>query len=338
MYKAKLYERLPAGKLRCDVCNKHCVVALDKTGFCGAYRNTGGVLYSLNYAKVSSLAIDPVEKKPLFHFHPGSKAFSLGSWGCNFRCKGCQNWQIACPEDKGAMEGASEVSPKKAVGMAISSSCGGIAFTYNEPGIWLEYALDTSKLAKECGLYTAFVTNGYSTKEALDELAPYLDAWRVDIKGFSKEAYKRLAKITDWEPILETAERAKHKWGMHVEVVTNITTGVNDDEEQLTNIAEWISTKLGNLTPWHITRFYPSYNMQDTPATPFEVMERAYKIGRSAGLHFVYMGNTPERTREDTLCFNCGRMVVERYGHQASVRGLDGSKCAFCGSELGFIT
>lgn len=338
MYEAKLYEKLATGKLRCNTCNRHCAIGTGRTGVCGAYKNEDGVLYSLNYGKVSSLAIDPVEKKPLFHFHPATKVFSLGTWGCNFQCKGCQNWQIACPEDKNIMEKASEVPPEKAVSMATSSGCEGIAFTYNEPGIWLEYALDTSKLAKEQGLYTAFVTNGYSTEEALDEIAPFLDAWRVDIKGFTDEAYKKLAKIADWQPILKTAERAKHKWGMHVEVVTNITPGINDDEEQLTAIAAWIKESLGALTPWHITRFYPCYDMQDVPPTPVETLEKAYRIGKNAGLYFIYMGNVPEKMEENTTCYNCGKIVVQRFGYQTSVKALEGSKCAFCGAELGFIT
>ncbi|MEE8582662.1 MAG: radical SAM protein, partial [Dehalococcoidales bacterium] len=227
-----------------------------------------------------------------------------------------------------------EMSPEAAVEMARSSGAAGIAWTYNEPGIWLEYTLDTAKLAKQSNLYTVYVTNGYSTPEALDAIGPYLDAWRVDIKGFSDALYKKLARISQWRGILEVAKRAREKWQMHVEVVTNIIPGLNDDDEQLGGIAGWIAAELGELTPWHVTRFYPHRLMAGIPPTPMATLEHAYDIGRKAGLKFIYLGNVPGHKSEATVCPACGGTVVERVGYQTGIAGLDTSRCRFCGAEL----
>jgi pyruvate formate lyase activating enzyme len=202
--------------------------------------------------------------------------------------------------------------------------------------MWFEYTLHSAKLAREASLYTVYVTNGYMTAEALDMLGPYLQAWRVDVKGFNEETYKRLAKITHWQGILEVAARAKKKWNMHVEVVTNVTPTVNDDDEQLKGIAGWIATELGELTPWHITRFYPQREMLDFLATPMETLERALDIGHQAGLKFVYLGNIGPHKTANTVCYNCKNLIVRRDGFHADVLGLDGPRCRFCGAELNF--
>ncbi len=334
MREAQVYEKL-TGKVRCNTCRWCCVINPGKTGVCRMYRNQNGTLYNLNYALASSVAVDPIEKKPLFHFYPGSLVYSLGSWGCNFHCLHCQNWQISCPTDEEPLRDSREILPETAISQAKRQNCRGIAWTYNEPTMWFEYTVDSAKLAKANNLYTIYVTNGYMTPEALDIIGPYLDAWRVDVKGFSDRLYMDLAKITHWRGILETAERAKNKWKMHVEVVTNIIPGMNDDDFQLTGIARWIHDKLGELTPWHITRSYPQHQMLDMQATPMETLERAYKIGWKAGLKFIYYGNVPG-TREDTICYSCGKEVVKRYGYEIEVVGLKGSKCKFCGADLNF--
>jgi len=299
--------------------------------------NRDGALVMLNYAQCSSVAVDPIEKKPLFHFHPGTRVFSLGGWGCNFHCEHCQNWQISCV-DVPRLPDSQEILPETAVALAEQNNCQGMAWTYNEPTIWLEYAIDSARLAKARGLYTAWVTNGFATAEALDAVGPYLDAWRVDVKGFTPAAYQTIAKISHWEGILEVARRAKVKWNMHVEVVTNIIPGINDDDAQLTGIANWISHELGPLTPWHVTRFFPQYHMMDKPPTPVETIDRAWDIGRQAGLKFIYSGNIPGHNSENTVCYNCGRIVVERVGYRARIVGLNGSHCKFCGAELNFRT
>ena len=338
MHQALLYETLSESRVRCNICQWRCVINPGKVGVCRMYRNRDSALYNLNYAQVSSLAADPIEKKPLFHFFPGTMALSLGSWGCNFHCQDCQNWEISCQEIGEPWRGSREIQPQVAVEMAKEHRCAGIAWTYNEPSIWFEYTLDSAKLAKENNLYTVYVTNGYLSPEALDTIGPYLDAWRVDVKGFSDSLYRNLAKVTRWRGILEVAQRAKHKWGMHVEVVTNIIPTMNDDDQQLEGISRWIHDELGELTPWHVTRFYPQYHLQSLPPTPVATLERAYDIGKKAGLKFVYAGNVPGHKNESTFCYSCGKQVVERFGYQTKLVGLDGSRCRFCGAELNFRT
>ena len=336
MREAMLYEKLAGSRVRCHTCQWRCRISPDKFGVCGMYQNRGGVLYNLNYAKVSSVAADPIEKKPLFHFFPGTLAFSLGTLGCNFHCKHCQNWEISSADSRALWQGCREIPPQESIDLAKRYQCQGIAWTYNEPTIWFEYTLDSARLAKANGLYTVYVTNGYATPEALDTIGPYLDAWRVDIKGFSDTFYRELAKVPDWHGILEVTRRAKDKWHMHVEVITNIIPTMNDDDEQLEGIATWIRDELGELTPWHVTRFYPQHQMLHLPPTPLATLEHAYDIGRKAGLKFVYAGNVPGHRSESTVCYSCGKLNVQRTGYQTQVVGLDHSRCKFCGAELNF--
>ena len=338
MHEALLYEKLPDHRVRCHTCQWRCRIGPEKHGVCGMYQNRGGTLYNLNYAMVSSAAADPVEKKPLFHFHPGTRCLSLGSLGCNFHCRHCQNWEISTASSGFLANGCREISPQQAVETAVQSRCRGIAWTYNEPVIWLEYTLDGARLAREQGLYTVYVTNGYATPEALDAIGPYLDAWRVDIKGFSDDFYRTLSKIPRWREILAVTERAQDRWNMHVEVVTNIIPTMNDDDQQLEGIANWIRDELGELTPWHVTRFHPQHKMMHLTPTPLSTIERAYEIGKKAGLKFVYAGNVPGHQSESTKCHSCGKTSVQRFGYQTMVAGLNGSKCKFCDAELNFRT
>lgn len=335
-HEALLYEKLPDSGVRCHTCQWHCKIGPDKYGVCGMYQNRDGVLYQVNYAVVSSVAVDPIEKKPLFHFYPNSQVFSLGTLGCNFHCKHCQNWEISMADGQDIGLGCQHMQPRAAIEAAKRYGCQGIAWTYNEPAVWFDYTLDCAKLAKENNLYTVYVTNGYSSEAALDTIGPYLDAWRVDIKGFSDHLYRDLAKVPHWRRILEIASRAKHKWRMHVEVITNIIPTMNDDDEQLGGIARWIHDELGELTPWHVTRFYPTYHLTDVPPTPVATLERACEIGKKAGLKFVYTGNVPGNENESTTCYSCGKLIVERFSYRTRVVGLKGSKCRFCGAELNF--
>jgi pyruvate formate lyase activating enzyme len=298
------------------------------------YQNKEGTLFNLNYAKVSSVAADPIEKKPLFHFYPGTLCFSLGTLGCNFHCQHCQNWEISTADSSGLWQGCREIQPQASIDLARQYDCQGIAWTYNEPAVWFEYTLDSARLARENDLYTVYVTNGYATSEALDAIGPYLDAWRVDIKGFSDDFYKTLTKIPRWREILDVTTRAKNKWNMHIEVITNIIPTMNDDDIQLEGIANWIRNELGELTPWHITRFYPHYHIMHLPATPIETIEHACEIGHNAGLKFVYAGNVPGHQSENTTCHSCGKLNVQRFGYRTEIKGLNGSKCSFCGAEL----
>jgi len=336
MHEAMLYEKLPGSRVRCGTCQWRCNISPSRYGFCGMYRNVDGVLRNISYAQVSSLAVDPIEKKPLFHFYPATQVFSVGGWSCNFKCRGCQNWQISATRDKEMWHGNREIMPRELVSLAERYECDGIAWTYNEPSVWFEYTVDSARLAKEKGLYTVYVTNGYLTPEALDIIGPYLDAWRVDVKGFTDSVYRQMCGISHWRGILDVAERAKTKWGMHVEVVTNIVPALNDDDEQLKDIAKWICNSLGQLTPWHVTRFHPQYELTGIPATPVSTLEHALDIGLKAGLKFVYLGNVPGHDSENTACYSCGKQVVARAGYETTVISLDGSRCGYCGAELGF--
>jgi pyruvate formate lyase activating enzyme len=336
MHEALLYEKLPDSRVRCYTCQWQCRINPGKYGVCGMYQNRDGTLFNLNYARVSSVAADPIEKKPLFHFYPGTLCLSLGTLGCNFHCKHCQNWEISTANSNSLVSDCREMQPQTSIELARQHNCRGISWTYNEPTIWFEHTFDSARLAKENGLYTVYVTNGYATPEALDMIGPYLDAWRVDIKGFSDEFYKTLTGIPHWREILSVTKRAKEKWQMHVEVVTNIIPTMNDDDEQLTGIASWVKKELGELTPWHVTRFHPLHRLKNLPPTPLETIERAYEIGQKAGLKFVYAGNVPGHSSESTACYSCGKLIVARYGYQTDIKGLDGSRCRFCGADLNF--
>jgi pyruvate formate lyase activating enzyme len=336
MREAMLYEKLPGSRVKCGTCQWRCRINAGKYGACGMYQNRDGALFNLNYGRVSSMNADPVEKKPLFHFHPGTLCFSLGTLGCNFQCRHCQNWEISTANGSSLINGCRELLPEASVELARKYRCRGIAWTYNEPAIWFEHTYESAKLARAAGLYTVYVTNGYATPEALDIIGPYLDAWRVDIKGFSDGFYKNVSGVPHWREILAVAERAKEKWHMHLEVVTNIIPTLNDDDAQLQGIAHWIHDALGELTPWHVTRFYPMHRLTHLPPTPPSTIDRACDIGKKAGLKFVYAGNVPGHDSESTRCYRCGKTAVRRYGYETEVAGLDGSKCKYCGAELNF--
>lgn len=334
-----LYEKLPGNRVRCNVCEWRCIIGSGHYGVCRTRRNDGGTLTLLNYGLVSSAHVDPIEKKPLSHFYPGTLVFSLGSLGCNFHCKHCQNWEIAFTAPEEGASQAAYLSPEQAIELAVRHGCSGIAWTYNEPSIWLEYTLDSAKLAKERGLYTVYVTNGFMTPEALDAMGPYLDAFRVDIKGFTDGFYRDLARISSrWRQILEVTKRARFRWDMHVEVVNNVIPTMNDDDAQFEGLACWIRDNLGELTPLHLTAFHPSYKLRHLPATPVGTLERGYQIAKRVGLRFVYIGNVPGHRYENTLCYSCGQLVVSRMGYSARVVGLEGSQCRYCGTELNFKT
>jgi pyruvate formate lyase activating enzyme len=336
MREAVLYEKLPDSRVRCRTCQWRCRINPGKYGVCGMYQNLSGGLYNLNYGRVSSVAADPIEKKPLFHFFPGTLCFSLGTLGCNFHCQHCQNWEISTANSSSLIHECRELLPKTSIDLALQYDCRGIAWTYNEPVIWFEHTLESAKLAKEKNVYTVYVTNGYATPEALDTIGPYLDAWRVDIKGFSDVFYKTLSGVPRWREILEVTKRAKEKWHMHVEVVTNIIPTMNDDNQQLEGIANWIKEELGELTPWHVTRFYPHHRLTHLPSTPLATIERAVEIGKQAGLKFIYAGNIPGHSSESTRCYACVKTIVKRVGYETEVVGLAGSRCRFCGAELNF--
>ncbi len=326
-----LYSRLAGGTVRCGTCQRRCVIPETRRGWCRTRVNEGGRLYSEIYGEVSSCSVNPIEKKPVFHYLPGSRWLSLGSVGCNFRCPGCQNWDIAhWTEGPRATE---YVAPEDAVSSARRAGCVGISWTFNEPTLWFEYTLDSARLARAHGIRTNYVTNGFMTEEALDMIAPFLDVYRVDVKGFSEKTYERIGHIREFRGILETAGKAKAR-GMHVEVVTNVTPGFNDDEAELRAIASWIRDSLGPATPWHVTRFHPHHELGDLPATPVSLLERAQFLGKDEGLWYVYLGNVPGHRGENTYCHACGELLIERYVFEIRECRLNGNRCPKCGALI----
>jgi len=335
---AMLQEELDEGAVRCRVCPRLCRVAPGKSGVCRARVNRDGVLYAITYGRVCSVAADPIEKKPLYHFFPGTRVLSLGSVGCNFACRHCQNWQIAHADPSEATRDLRDLPVRNLAVLAANNACQGVAWTYNEPTIWFEYILDGAQAAHKHGLYTVMVTNGYITEDALAMLAPHIDAYRVDVKGFSNAQYKELCRIPDMRPVLESAERAKAAYGCHVEIVTNVIPTFNDDDTTLRGIATWIVERLGPETPWHVTRFMPYLDFSHLPSTPVSSLERAITIGHDAGLQFVYIGNVPRHDGENTICPRCRRLLVRRTGYAVEDVALRGTFCAMCGQNVNVRT
>jgi pyruvate formate lyase activating enzyme len=322
--------------VRCELCPHACRITEGRVGVCGVRRNVVGTLIALTYGRASSVAVDPIEKKPVFHYRPGSLVFSIGSVGCTMRCGHCQNWQISrATADDGLLR---DLPPAAVVEGALREGCAGIAFTYNEPVIQAEYVRDASRLAHQAGLFTVMVTNGYITTEGLDYLAGAIDVWRVDVKGVTDAAYRALCHVPSAAPVLRAAERAKRVHGIHVEVVTNVVPTINDDDAQLTWLAAWIAAALGPETPWHITRFFPYLEFSHLDPTPLATLRRAREIGRVAGLAHVYLGNVTEPGGEDTACPGCGEVIVRRDGFAVvSDRTRDGV-CPGCGRATGIVS
>jgi len=335
MHEALLYDRLSNQKVQCNVCRRRCVIPEGKRGFCWTRLNERGTLYSLAYGQVSFMSVAPIEKKPLYHFYPGSYAMSFGTLGCNFRCPGCQNWDIAHAKIDLEAVATEYISPEESITLAKRHHCQGMSWTYNEPTVWFEYTLDGAKLSKKERLYTTYVTNGYMTTEALNMIGPYLDSFRVDIKGFSENTYQRIANVSEFTGILEITKAAKEKWGMWVEIVTNIIPGYNDDTATLKKIASWIASDLGMNTPWHVTQFVPHLRLSNLAPTPVSTLERAQTIGRDAGLPYVYIGNIPAHPGQNTYCPTCNELLIERHNFGPLRNELaPGGICPGCGHEL----
>lgn len=335
MRQADLWESVEGGAVHCLLCPQSCHISEGSSGVCGARRNIGGSLVAATYGAVSSLAVDPIEKKPVFHYRPGTRALSLGGIGCSMRCLHCQNWSIsrARLEDGGVRR----LSPEDVAAIARVESCEGVAFTYNEPVIWAEFVKDVSMLARAAGLYTVMVTNGYITDVGLDYLGSVIDVWRMDVKAFDDGTYRHLCKVRSMRPILDGAVRAKERWGMHVEVVTNVIPSINDSDETARGIARWIGEALGPKTPWHVTRFFPYLELSHLPPTPLETLRRFRRIGLEEGLAFVYLGNVAEPGGEDTVCPRCGAVAIVRDGYRVVRQETRDGSCASCGQPLGLI-
>jgi pyruvate formate lyase activating enzyme len=330
---AMLYDKLDEQLVRCALCAHRCKIQPGNRGICGVRENADGVLDTLVYAEAVAAHVDPIEKKPLYNFLPGTRSFSIATVGCNFRCRFCQNADISqAPRERELMLGQ-EFPPQEVVAGAKNYACESIAYTYTEPTIFFEYAFDTAKLASAEGIKNIFVTNGYMTLEALETIQPYLDAANVDLKSFDDEFYRRVCGAR-LQPVLDTIS-AMHERGIWVEVTTLLVTDLNDSEEEMSQIAGFIAG-IDRDIPWHVSRFTPRYRMTDRPATPVKRIHRAVEIGQQAGLRYVYAGNVPGDTYENTLCPACGALAIGRIGYQTTVN-LKGSTCASCGQDLAVI-
>jgi len=332
---AWLSKKLDDGRIICEACSQRCKLHEGEYGSCGIRKVENGELRLLTYGLAAAMHIDPVEKKPMFNFLPGTKAFSFGTVGCNFSCKFCQNFDISqYPKEHNHQIFGEELSPQTAVELALENDCKSIAYTYNEPIVFFEYTYDTAKLAHEKGLKNIYVTSGYETHKAIDLLAPYVDGMNIDIKGFTDQFYKEICGAR-LKPVLDAVKYA-HSKGIWIEITTLLIPGKNDSEEEIRGIAQFIYD-LDPAIPWHLSGFYPMYKMLDTPPTPPMTLRRAYEIGREVGLKYVYVGNIDDEDRESTYCPSCGKRVIDRRGHigQYVTNMLDSEgTCPFCSYKL----
>ena len=332
MKQARFWVQADGDKVRCFLCAHRCLIAESKTGVCGVRKNEAGVLYSLVWGRSISGNIDPIEKKPLFHFLPGSTSYSIATVGCNFRCAFCQNSDISqYPHETGRIAGE-ELLPEAVVASALRNGCRSISYTYTEPTIFLEYALDTAVAARGEGLFNNMITNGYTTPEVIGhDLKGTIDAANIDLKAFTEGFYRKLCSAR-LAPVLE-AIQAYHDAGIWIEITTLIIPGENDSDEELRDIASFIKSVSPDI-PWHISRYYPRYRYDHAPVTPVKTIERAREIGLSEGLHFVYSGNVMGHTGENTYCPNCNKLIIARTGFSVGQTAMRGRLCGYCNHTI----
>ena len=325
------YEKGEEGRTFCKVCPQFCNIGPGKRGFCRVRENRDGVLYATNYGLCTAYAMDPIEKKPLYHFHPGSLILSLGTLGCNLRCGFCQNWEIAHGDPRSVY-----LSPREAVGAALAArregrECVGLAYTYSEPFMWYEYVYDTAILAREKGLKNVLVTNGYVNPDPLRKLLPYIDAMNIDVKAFTDKFYHKTC-AGRLDPVLKTVEAAAGE--CHVEITTLLVTGLNDSPEEVKSLARWLSGIRRDI-PLHFSRYFPNYKFDLSP-TPRETMIMARDTALEY-LDYVYIGNAPELDGGKTKCPDCSSVLIDRRGYQTRVAGLEGDICAGCGRKVNVV-
>ncbi len=332
--KAVLWEPLSEQKkVQCGLCNWRCVINNGKTGKCRVRKNIDGTLFSLNYDKIIAANPDPIEKKPLFHFLPGSKSFSISAMGCNFQCDFCQNWQISqAPVEDGNISGQA-INPEIIIAAAKRDGCKSIAYTYTEPTVFMELCSDCGRIAKEHSLANVFVSNGFMTTEAIDFTASWLDGINIDIKAFSEDFYKRLCK-SRLQPVLDTVSYIAKETNIWMEITTLLIPGENDSEEELKKLADFLVKNAGPDVPWHVSKFHPQYKYLDSIPTPTESLEKAYDIGKSAGLRYVYIGNVFGSKSESTFCYKCNQVLIKRAGYQIIANNIKDSKCPNCKTSI----
>ncbi len=332
MKKASFWEKRNGEEVRCGLCNHHCVIASGRRGICGVRENMAGELQSLVYGRLVSRNSDPVEKKPLFHFLPGSISFSIATVGCNFRCRHCQNWQISqYPHLFNGEIAGDAVSPQDVVSDALASGARSIAYTYVEPTIFYEMAKDTAELAHREGIKNIFVSNGYMAPDVSRDLATFLDGINIDLKAFTDRFYKEICGAR-LQPVMDNIA-LMYELGVWVEVTTLVIPGWNDSEQELRDIARFIKG-ISSSIPWHVSAFYPTYKLTDSPPTPASTLIRAREIGLEEGLRFVYQGNIPGAGGENTNCPSCGTELISRRGYLIMKNRIKGGKCPSCGETI----
>ena len=332
MREARYWKKHDEDRVRCVLCPHRCIIGNGKTGLCGVRRNENGVLYSLVWGRSIAASVDPIEKKPLYHFLPGSLSFSIATVGCNLRCSFCQNSDISqYPFFTGKITGE-ELLPEDAVKAAVARECASISYTYTEPTVYLEYVLDTSVQARARGLFNTMVTNGYTSTEVItNELKGLIDAANIDLKAFTESFYKRLCSAR-LAPVLD-AIRAYFDAGVWIEVTTLVIPGENDSKEELTDIARFIRGLSPDI-PWHLSRFYPRYRYDNAPPTPVDELETAREIGLAEGLNYVYTGNVAGHVGENTFCPGCGERIISRRGYSVALEAMKGNACLRCGRTI----
>ena len=326
---AQFYEKLDDRAVRCTLCPNRCWLPEGVTGLCRVRQNIDGTLYSLVYNKPVSVNIDPIEKKPLYHFYPGTNILSLATVGCNLRCNFCQNWTIS-QSSPGDVQ-SYFVTPEEIIELAQEYKCKSIAFTYTEPTVFYEYMIDIAKCAHENDIKTVWVTCGYINEEPLRKLIPYLDAANIDLKGFSEDFYSTYTTGT-LEPVLRTIEICKEE-GLYFEITNLVIPNANDDPEMIRDMCIWLKENIGTEYPLHFSRFSPQFKLTNRPPTPVKTLEKAYEIAKDVGLEYVYIGNVVTAS-EDTFCPNCGKKIIDRYGFSVQEIHITDGKCDFCGYEI----
>ena len=331
MKEASFYKKLDNLKVKCLLCPHECLINNNKTGICAVRKNQGATLFSLVYGKVIAENTDPIEKKPLYHFMPGTRSFSLATVGCNLKCQHCQNYEISqMPLDRKMINGRDK-SPEELVRFAKNTSCDSISFTYSEPTIYYEFAYDIAKLSHDQGLKNIMVTNGYINSKPLEEIAPYIDGANIDLKSFSDDFYNKICGAR-LQPVLDSIRLYK-KLGIWIEITTLIIPGLNDKEDELKNTAEFIAS-VGKDIPWHVTAFYPTYNLLEKSRTSIEHLIKARNIGINAGLRYIFTGNIPGYEGENTYCYECKKLLIERTGFRIENNYIKDESCPGCKTKV----
>jgi len=333
MLEARLWKPLKDGAVQCRLCNHYCAIKPGARGKCGVRENIDGTLYSLNYGKIAALNLDPVEKKPLYHFQPGTRTYSFATMGCNLSCTFCQNWTLSQPPREGGEIKGQDMTPEQLVEEAVRHKAASISYTYSEPTIFFETIQDTAKLAKKKGLKNIMVSNGFMSRECLDELAPLIDAINVDLKCFTEDFYQNISGAR-LKPVLENLKYIKHTLKWWLEVTTLLIPGKNDSPEELDQLTDFLANEIGPDTPWHISRFHPDYKMTDAHVTQIDSLEIAFNMGKSKGLKYVYIGNMPGAHHQQTTCPGCGKLLIDRAGFTSTRPAIQNGKCDECGEKI----